>query len=301
MLEYLLSNWTLLTGGVLLGTTVGVLTGIFGAGGGFIITPALNIFLGVEMSLAVGTSACQVLGASSFSLANHIDRRMLGVKVALFIGLGIPLGTYPGALLVARLKQLAPLQWHGHTLDPVNLILLGVFSVFLLVIAAWMFYDSMWVKQLETAGGPGFLRKSRIPPLFRFRTIPAGEFSIPVLILLGISMGFMSGLLGIGGGVIMLPVLYYLVGQEIKAAAKTSMMLILVSGLFSTLFHAFGGNINYPLAAALVAGAFLGARGGAYLQRRLDSRSLRKYFSFVVLGAWLLVVGKLIKMFIDLA
>lgn len=301
MLEYLTQHYVLLFGGVFLGLGVGTLTGLFGAGGGFIITPALNIFLGVEMNLAVGTSACQVLGASAFSLRNHLDRRLLGIRVALFIGLGIPLGSYAGAKLVKYLKGCAQWTVGGRVFDPVNLVLMGVFSVFLLLIAGWMLYDSFVLSRHkhDDSGHVGALQCLRIPPLFRFRTIPAGEFSIPVMVALGLGMGFMSGLLGIGGGVIMLPVLYYLVGQETRAATYSNTMLILVSGVFSTFFHAMDGNINYPLAGALVCGAFGGAKIGAYLQHRLDAKSLRRYFAFVVLAAWALVVWKLAAMWLS--
>ncbi len=294
MIDYLLANWSLLTGGVILGAVVGTLTGLFGAGGGFIVTPALNIFLGIEMNFAVGTSACQVLGASAFTLGHQLDKRMLGVRVALFVGLGIPFGSYPGAWIVQQLKGIPPWEIAGRVVDPVNLILLGIFAVFLLGIAAWMLIDSFVLKRRESER-TGLLRRWRIPPMFKFRTISGSEFSIPVLISLGVAMGFLSGLLGIGGGVVMMPALYYLVGQETKAATLTSTMLIFVSGVFSTLFHAFDHNINYPLAAALVAGAFAGAKLGSRLNRKLEAGSLRKYFAFVVLAAWLMVLLKIIS------
>ncbi len=297
MIEYLIANWPLLSGGIILGVIVGTLTGLFGAGGGFIVTPALNIFLGVEMNFAVGTSACQVLGASGFSLSQRLDKRLLGIRVAFFVALGIPLGSYPGSWIVQQLKGIAAWEIAGRTVDPVNLVLLSIFAVFLLAIAGWMLIDGFMLKHNE-AGRSGLLCKWRIPPMFKFRTVQSSEFSIPVLIFLGSIMGFLSGLLGIGGGVVMLPALYYLVGQETKAATLTSTMLIFVSGLFSTLFHALDGNINYILAVALIAGAFIGTRLGTRLNRKLEAGALRKYFAFVVLAAWLMILFKLAIMLI---
>jgi uncharacterized membrane protein YfcA len=104
-MDYIIANWTYFSG-AFLGFAVGILTGLFGAGGGFIITPALNIFLGLPMNLAVGTSACQVLGAASFTFINNFDKRMPGLKLALIIGIGIPLGVIAGTKTVTRLHAL---------------------------------------------------------------------------------------------------------------------------------------------------------------------------------------------------
>lgn len=286
----------MLLGGTFLGAAVGMLTGFFGAGGGFIITPALNIFLGLEMNIAVGTSACQVLGASAFSMRHHLDRHLIGIKVAVCAGLGIPLGAFCGSRLVKSMKGIAEWNINGMTVDPVNVILLSIFAVFLLLIGSWLLLDNFYLRRNlhgDDSKHVGMLYKLQIPPLHKFRTIPAGPFSIPVLVVLGFIMGFLSGLLGIGGGVIMLPVLFYLVGQETKFATRTDMMLIFMSGAFSTLFHAIDHNINYPMAGALMCGAFWGAGWGAKLQKKVTGKSIRKYFAFVVLAAWLLVVYKL--------
>lgn len=146
------------------------------------------------MNIAVGTSACQVLGASSFSLWHHMDNRWLGVKVALWMGSGIPLGVWFGSSLVQR----------------------------------------------------------------------------------------------------MMPMLFYLVGQEIKAATRTSSMLVFMTGLFSTIVHARAGNINWTLVACLISGAFFGTHLGAWLQHRATGKRLRQYFAFVVLTATLMVGGRLL-------
>ena len=298
MITYLLNNYHLLLGGAVLGAGGGTLTGFFGAGGGFIITPALNIFLGLEMNMAVGTSACQVLGASTFSLCNHLDRRLMGIKVAICAGLGIPLGTFCGSRLVKAMKGLPAWNINNMAVDPVNVILLGIFSVFLLLIGGWMLFDNFYLRRHcddDENKHVGIMYTLRIPPLGRFRTVPAGPFSIPVLVFLGGIMGFLSGLLGIGGGVIMLPMLFYAVGQETKFATHTDMMLIFLSGAFSTLFHAIDHNINYPLAVAMMAGAFVGAGVGAKLQKKTRAKSIRQYFSLEVLAAWLLVMYKLVR------
>lgn len=286
----------MLIGGAILGILVGALTGLFGAGGGFIVTPALNMFLGVPISVAVGTSACQVLGASTFSLFHRLDRKLMGIRTAIAAGVGIPPGTFLGARTVQRMKGRPPIALGGHFVDAETLILLCIFALFLMVIAGWLFYDN-FVRRRNVSDDEhshvGLLFGVRLPPLYRFRTIPAGRFSVSVLVLLGIFTGYLGGLLGIGGGVIMMPLLFYLVGQETKFATQTSTYLVFVSGAFATVFHAIDRNINYPLAIALVAGAYFGSRIGIAIQSRISGRSIRKYFGFVVVAAWLLVVVRL--------
>lgn len=299
MLEAIMAHWQLSIGAIVLGATVGTLTGFFGAGGGFIITPALNIFLGLEMNIAVGTSVCQVLGASAFSLYNHFDKRMMGVKVALFSGIGIPPGAFIGTWMIKSMKGMQPVVINGVSIDSVNFILMIIFAGFLFLIGGWMMFDNFFLRRHSSGDDSdhvGLLFRFRLRPLFTFRTIPAGAFSVPVLIILGLFMGFLSGLLGIGGGVIMLPILFYLVGQETKFASQSTTMLIFLSGIFSTVFHAIDHNIDYKVAAMLVFGAFFGARLGAKLQKKVHGKAIRQYFAFVVLAAWLMVLYKLFRM-----
>jgi uncharacterized membrane protein YfcA len=289
----------MLAGGAALGFSVGILTGFFGAGGGFILTPVLNIFLGLPMNMAVGTSAVQVLGASSFSLWHHIDRRWLGLRVALWMGLGIPFGVWLGSHLVKVMKTLAPITVSGKSIPAVDLILLIVFAVFLGLITAWLLIDNFVLRrgrEDETERSQGLLAGLRTPLMVQFRTIHHGPFSGPVLTVLGLVVGCLSGLMGIGGGVVMMPMLFYLVGQEIKAATRTDMMLIFTTGLCSTIAHAQAGNINWALAGCLIAGSFFGTRLGAWLQHRTTGKRLRQYFAFVVLAATLMVSGKLLSL-----
>ena len=294
-MDYFFAHWLTLLGGVLLGGSVGVLTGLFGAGGGFVITPALNIFLGFPMGLAVGTSACQVLGASSLALYHQKDKKFSGLKVALHVVIGVPLGAWIGGLMVERLKAMPNWTINGHSVPAVNLALLVVFLLLLFSISSWLIYDNFVRRKDEDESGHiGVFAKFAAPPVCRYPSIVAGEFSAPLLVVIGFIMGFVSSLLGVGGGVIMMPILFYLVGQDTKSAAKTSVMLIFATGLFSTIFHVAHGNVNYPMVAALITGAFFGTRGGVALQKMMTGKSLRRYFAFVVLAAAVMVGVKLV-------
>lgn len=293
--QYLIDNWCLLTGGVLLGFAVGILTGLFGAGGGFILTPALNIFLRIPMNIAVGTSVLQIFGASGVALYHHFDRKLLGIRVAAVMALGIPFGAFFGNAVIEKFKNSASIVVLGKELKAVDFILLIIFAVFLSLVTFWLFLDNFWRQNGKTEDESlhkGFLASVKIPPMVLFRTISGSEFSAPVLILLGFSMGFLSGLLGIGGGVIMMPILFYLIGQETKIATRTSMMLVFMSGLFASISHAINRNINYILVVFLMSGAFLGTKIGIAIQKKSSGTSIRRYFAFIVLGAVIMIAYK---------
>ena len=298
----LISLWAMLRlplSGIALGVCTGMLTGLFGAGGGFILTPALNIFLGLPFNMAVGTSTCQILAASSFALSHHLDRRLMGVRIACLVAIGIPCGTFFGVRVVNRLRGMGEVSYFGRTMPAQDFYFTLIFCVFLSLIAGWLLYDNFWLRrggEKHDDAHKGYLAWIRIPPMVVSRSIPSGAFSAPILALLGLCMGFMGGVLGIGGGVIMMPILFYLIGQETKCAALTSTVLVFATALFSTVLHASSGNINYQLVAFLVVGAFIGTRVGGMLQRKLTGMSLRRYFAFVVLAAVIMVLCKLVML-----
>ena len=300
IIQALTSNAGHIIGGVILGFSVGILTGLFGAGGGIILTPLLNIMMGLSMPVAAGTSICQLVAASSSSLYHHFDKRLMGVRVAFVAGLGIPFGTVAGIWAMEHLKKMPPTTVLGRSLNSGDLILLSVFSILLSLVAIWLFIDNFILQNRDESGRDdddsehaGLLAFIRIPPIVKFRTVPADKFSAPVLVAIGLFIGFLGALLGIGGGVILLPALFYLVGQQTKYAIRTSMMIVFVAGVFSLINHAVAGNINYILAVSLAFGAFFGTKTGTILQNRTSSRSIRKYFGFVVVAAAALVISKL--------
>ena len=177
----------MLSGGVLLGFLLGFMTGLFGAGGGFILTPVLNIFLGLPMNIAVGTSSCQVLGSSTFSLYHHFDKRLLGIRVAAFMGLGIPAGSLLGVYAVRLLTGLPEIMILGRELKAVDFILLTFFAIFLTMISVFLVLDNFYLnknKSDDDSSHKGLLADLQIFPLVKFRTIPSGKFSASMLVLI---------------------------------------------------------------------------------------------------------------------
>ena len=293
------SDWPLLLSAVVLGLCVGTLTGLFGAGGGFIIVPSLNALLGVPMTTAVGTGAAYVLGGSSIALWRQLDRRFLGIRVAAAMAVGIPLGTRLGLAMVERLKHVGSIRVFSREMVAADFVLQAIFASFLALLAAWMIADNFWLRRGQIddeQNHRGMLAWVRIPPMGSARTIPGGPISIPLLLLLGVFEGCLAGLLGIGGSVIMMPVLFYLIGQTTKYATQTCLMLAFVSGLSASVQHGIVGNIDYTLAASLLLGAFSGTKVGTVIRSRITGRSIRQYFAFVVAAAVCLPLSKLYLM-----
>lgn len=286
-----------LIAGAVLGFAIGIITGFFGAGGGFIMTPALNVFFGMDMAIAVGTSSFQVSCASLLTLLQRLDRKMYGAKVALYVSAGILPGTWIGASIVSLLQRYGSVSISdGRSVPVADIALLVLFCLLLVSIIFCMSSELRGKKKEKDEVRKGILYGIRMPPCIHFRTIPYGTFSAPVLAFLGLVMGILSGVLGIGGGVIMFPVMYYLVGQQTRYATLTTTMIVFISGVGSTIFHWMNGNICMPLVPYLVAGSFAGTSVGIRLQNHVNAVGIRKYFVVVVAFAFLLVLWKLYRL-----
>lgn len=275
----------------LLGAMMGAIVSLFGAGGGFILTPLLNIMLGLPMPLAVGTSSANVFGTATFTLVQRLKGDFAGWRVALFAAMGILPATLIGAELVAYLRHCGECTINGHFVAIAELVLLSLFFVLLLAITLWMIKDSFGRRRNEIT--QGVLAKYQIKPIGKFPTISGENFSIPILIMLGGFMGLLSGMLGIGGGVIMLPALLYLVGQRVKSATLTNTLLVWCASLFSTFAHWQNNNIAWNVAMPALIGGLCGTFIGVRVANKISGDRLKQYFVLIVIVAFLLVGGKL--------
>jgi hypothetical protein len=286
-------NLWLILSSLALGAGVGVLTGLFGVGGGFLMTPLINIVLGVPMPIAVGTSAMQIVGVSTSGLYQRRKSTLTDWKLALMLFGGNLVGTRLGAQTVVALQALGSLTIKGASVPAVDFYLLIVFFVMLSAIAAWVFYDSYRVTG-RPEGVPGVFARIKLPPYTRLDCLP-DPISVIVLAYFGLLLGFITGLLGIGGGVVMLPALVYLVGMRTHQASATSMALVWLAGVVATVNHALAGNTRLALALPLLIGGTVGVQVGVRLCGQIGGAKLRRYFGFVVLAAVLMVALKLVS------
>lgn len=285
-----------LMGGLLLAIGVGILTGIFGVGGGFLLTPALMIILGIPGPIAIGTGLAMMFVNSSFGMLKRRGTGTLALNIAFSISAGSLIGVMIGSRLLEYLKDFPPLIINGRELVAVQLILLCAFWAVMVWVAGFMYHD------YHSSGGQapkeriGLLAHVKIPPYGHFSSLDQPRMSFAALILLGVLTGFLTGLMGIGGGVVLLPALIYLVGLRTAKAAGTSLMLVWISSFLAVITNIINHNIDWALWIVLVAGGLVGTFLGTKIGLRVVGPKLRLYFVYVVLVAILLVSYKIVGM-----
>jgi uncharacterized protein len=264
---------------VTLGLGVGVLSGLFGVGGGFLTTPLL-IFYGIPPTVAAASAASQVTGASVSGVFAHLRRG--GVDMAM--GAVLVAGGLIGAILGAFVFRL--LQATGQIDTVINLL----YVVLLGGIGGLMMRDA--IRSLRASREPGrpAPAKRRHHPLvaalpLRWRFYASGLYISPLApLLLGIVTGILTVLLGVGGGFIMVPAMIYLLGMGTRVVVGTSLFQILFITAATTLIHAVTTKaVDIVLAALLLIGSVVGAQLGARLAQRLKPDYLRFLLAALVL------------------
>jgi uncharacterized membrane protein YfcA len=263
---------------VALGGLVGVLSGLFGVGGGFLTTPLL-IFYGIPPSVAVASATTQITGASVSGVFAHMKRGGVDLRM----GLVMIAGGLVGSLAGAGLFRLA--QASGQ-ID----VVIGLLYVLLLgSIGTLMLRDAVkalgWWKPAETEA-PRRRHHRLVASLpFRWRFYASGLYLSPLAPLaLGFLAGILTVLLGIGGGFILVPAMIYLLGMAPRVVVGTSLVMILAVSAATTMIHALTTqSVDIVLAALLLVGGVLGAQYGARLTTRLKPDLLRFSLALIIL------------------
>jgi uncharacterized membrane protein YfcA len=282
--------WTAIS---LLGLVVGFVGGMFGVGGNFLLIPLLHVVFGVPLEIAVGTSLCQIIGTGVAALRRHQRLRQGEIKIDWIMLAGGLVGAETGARLLSHLAALGTLVLLGHPITAVKLILSLTYIVVLFTVALWMLHDAR-VRPANAPLRPGPLTRIPIPPITH---LPNSDRDVSVLALacLGLLMGFLSGLVGMGGGVVLMPILIYGLGMRVRMAAGTGILVLVASAVAGTIAHARMGNVHLGLAMTLLAGSTLGAPLGATLTYHMDGRRLRGLFAYLVLVTAAAVLWDLLR------
>jgi uncharacterized protein len=264
---------------VTLGLGVGVLSGLFGVGGGFLTTPLL-MFYGIPPTVAAASAASQVTGASVSGVFAHFRRGGVDIPMgAVLVGGGL-IGAVLGAFLF-RLLQ---------TTGQIDTVISLLYVLLLGSIGGLMMRDS--VRTLRASRDPTRPAppKRRHHPLvaalpLRWRFYASGLYISPLApLLLGVITGVLTVLLGVGGGFIMVPAMIYLLGMGTRVVVGTSLFQILFITAATTLIHALTTKaVDIVLAALLLIGSVVGAQLGARLAQRLKPDYLRFLLAALVL------------------
>lgn len=281
------------TGLGLSGLAVGMVGGMFGVGGNFLLIPLLHVAFGVPLNIAVGTSVCQTIGTGVAALRRHQRLKQGEVRIDWLMLAGGLIGAQAGAYLLSLIAGLATLTIWGHTIPAIKFWLSLLYILILSIVAFWMIYDSR-VRPANAPLHPGPLTRIPLPP---YIDLPNCERRASVLVMayLGLLLGLLSGLVGMGGGVVLMPILIYGLGMRVRMAAGTGILALVVSALAATGAHAQLGNVHLGLAMMLLAGSTLGANLGASISHNLDGQRLRGLFGFLVLVTAMAVLSDLVR------
>jgi uncharacterized membrane protein YfcA len=268
-----------------LGGAVGFLSGLFGVGGGFLMTPLL-IFFGVPPAVAVGTEANQIVASSVSGVLAHWRRGNVDFKMGGVLLLGGLLGSTLGVWLFAALRQVGQ----------IDLVIKLSYVTFLGMIGSLMFIESLRAvsRRRGTAPSRGKLHKHTwihgLPLKMRFRR---SKLYISALLPVGVGfvVGVLAAIMGVGGGFIMVPAMIYLLGMPTAVVVGTSLFQIIFVTANVTFLQAYANQtVDVVLAVLLLTGAVIGAQMGVRSGAKLRGEQLRIILAVMVL----MVCGKLL-------
>lgn len=275
----------------LAGGLIGFLAGMFGVGGGFLLVPILHIVLGIPMELAVGASACQVLGPATTSLLAR-KMRFRDLFFPLVITGGLLFGVIAGTGILEHAKDVAAVSINENTIRVADLVVLVAYFVMLLGLGMISLRSA---RRSDDELSESLLKdRLQIPPLAHFPGLLDGRLSIPVIAWFGLGLGLVSGLLGISGGILLLPTLIFGLGIPTHRAISCSLVIVWIVAFQSTIAHAWHGNISIIIVIALLVGGTVGARLGSDLNARLKGLQLRRQFGWLLLSVAFMIGARLV-------
>ncbi len=264
-----------------MGAVVGFLSGMFGVGGGFLMTPLL-IFMGIPPAVAVATESNEITAASVSGALAHWRRQGVDVKMGMVLIAGGAVGSFFGAQVFTYLRSLGQ----------VDLMISLAYVLFLGSVGGLMFWESVRAIYRQHKGIKPKIkpREDRhkawihaLPFKMRFRK---SRLYVSALLPLGIGMfvGVLAAIMGVGGGFVMVPAMIYLLGMPTNVVVGTSLFQIIFVTALTTIFHSVNTQtVDIFLAVLLLVGAVVGAQMGARIGLKLKGEQLRALLALMVL------------------
>lgn len=286
---------------VILGLGVGIIGGFFGMGGAWMVTPGLNI-LGFPMAFAIGTDIAHMAGKSLISTMRHSKFGNVDYRLGAVMILGTVSGFEIGAQMIMWLET------KGIVAEFVRIAYL-----ILLSLIAWLVFSDVSRERKNArvalangqkvpsgTGGISWhkkLQKLNLPPMVEFKR--AG-FRCSLWLPVGVSLltGVLAGLLGIGGGLIRMPSLVYLIGCPTHVAVGTDLFEVAVSGLYGAASYTMKGRTDLVAALIMLVGASIGAQVGSVATKYVRGYGIRVFFGVAVVGCAVSVALKLAGQYI---
>ena len=282
---------------IILGIGVGIIGGFFGMGGAWMVTPGLNI-LGFPMAFAIGTDIAHMAGKSLISTMRHGRFGNVDYKLGFIMLFGTIVGFEAGAQMIMWLERLGSVE-----------IIVRYLYLVLLAFIAWMVFSDVYKrnkkeKEARAAGreidklATGIewhktFQKIKIPPMIHLKT--AGIYCSAWLpIMVSFITGWLAGILGIGGGLIRMPSLIYIIGCPTYIAVGTDLFEVMMSGLYGAATYTFKGRTELLAALIMLVGAAVGAQIGTVATKYIKGYGIRIAFGCAVIGCAVSIVLKLL-------
>ena len=274
---------------VAMGFFIGILSGFFGFGGGFILTPFL-ISLGFPANIAVGTSVTEIFMSSTIASLKHKRLGNVEIRIGLIIALFSLIGTELGAQIIEQLKKANVLH--------MNFIVSLIYILILTLISICIIRESLSSSREKDIKKKSLwfrVRGLKIPPSIVIPRLNTEPISIWVIAIIGFIGGLLAGFLGIGGGFLLVPLLIYVVGCKPPIAAGTCTFGILISCAYASLTHTFKGNVDFISAILIFIGSSIGVQIGASATRRVKEATFKLAFGLCLSLISLSIITKLIS------
>lgn len=255
------------------GAAAGVMGTLLGLGGGIFLIPALVLVFGVPMHSAVAAGLVAVIATSSAGGAKNAGHGVANVRLGMVLEPATVLGAIGGGLLAQRLAA----DW------------LGLFFATVLLAVSAALWLRRRVREAHECRASGSLLDGRYHDPASGRDVAYSVRRLPVALASSLVAGFVSALLGLGGGILKVPSLHLFCGVPMKAATATSNLMIGVTAAASATIYLAAGAVPGALTATVCLGVLAGSRGGVRLSRRLSERLVSRVFAVVTLAVALLM------------
>jgi len=269
----------------IIGFVSGIFTGFFGVGGGFFLTPVLNI-LGLQIVYAIGTSFFSLAGKSLFGTWRHLRHGNGLFRLGIFLGVLSIGGVEVGKRFVIYLESQ---NLAGTSIRVAYIVLL-------ILISGYMFRDFHFHRKhaVKNRSGSTFpfrqetlpfrlVSKIKLPPKVVISGSKLETISFWPLSGFGFLIGLLSGVLGVGGGFISLPILIYMIGVPTITAVGTSLIIVFFTSLYGALAYALIGHIDLVIGLAILAGSLLGVQLGVTAAKTADEKKIELLFAVLLL------------------
>jgi len=263
---------------------IGFLSGLFGVGGGFLMTPFL-IFMGIPPIYAVANEANNILASSTSGTLTHWFKKTMDLKMGWFIIIGGLFGTALGMLTFGYFKGI----------DKIDLVITLAYMYVLAIIGSFMLRDGLM--EIDRIKKKVIIKKKLhthywihgLPFRMRFKKSQVYESAL-VPIILGVVVGFVAAIMGVGGAFLMVPAMIYLIGMPTKLVPGTSLFVTIFVTGFVVVSHAFSYNtIDLVLVLILITGSIAGVHSGQKMGQRLQGSELKTLLALLMISVGILM------------